>query len=71
MTPTHTQPPRAPIGALCKYCGCPCGGEYVTADARPGPLGGTLTTYTHLTATACLVARQRAERVWFNREATQ
>jgi hypothetical protein len=64
---TDDHPPRAPIGAVCRYCGCPVGGEYVTVERQ----AGGKEVYTHLTATACLVARQRAERVWFNREATQ
>jgi hypothetical protein len=64
-----TQPPRAPIGALCRYCGCPCGGEVVTIERQSG--GNEV--YAHLTATACLEARRRAERVWLNRnrETTQ
>jgi hypothetical protein len=54
---------RAPIGALCRYCGCPCGGEVVTVERQ----AGGKEVYAHLTATACLEARQRAERVRFNR----
>ena len=54
----------APAGALCAGCGCGCQGETVIVETTPGPLGGVLITYRHLSAAECSRARARSDAFW-------
>ena len=55
---------HAPAGALCADCKCSCAGETVAIYREAGPLGGTLTTYRHLSNADCDAAKARSAAFW-------